>query len=353
MNNKFYVSILISFFSITISYSQGNSYLPNYAYSKVSTSAWAAGGTGVAESGLRGAPLNNPACLSYKSLTIDGETSGRVKTEADFGYKVDGFVSIPSFLSIGTRVDSMNFSLGYLNYYDFSLHQELRQTNDEGVVLQTFDLGLEQTIHTVFGSANIGVGKFVLGLTWGYNIFTITNKPWIDMNASANSSGLLLVGGVLYKPNANLEIGSSFKYTSHIDYQLRYPEGSYNYHVRTPWVVEAGISGRLNPSFKILASVEYQPYRELESYFENLIQVHAGAVITLRENIDLRTGLFSQTDPFDFTNDKQSQYFLTAGLDVRTEYLSLSFSALNSFLFTPDNKFHQTILSLGGTYVFE
>ena len=83
------------------SQAQHSSILSPLGYNRIGTEFWSSGGAGIAEPGLRGAALNNPAANRFDGLTITAESGWRFKTDYLGSVDFDNFGLLPSYGSVG------------------------------------------------------------------------------------------------------------------------------------------------------------------------------------------------------------------------------------------------------------
>ncbi|GEM_PF-2101685 len=338
-------------------------YGPQHAMGKVGADSWASGGTGVVEQGGSGAVFTNPACMDFHSLTISADVSARLKTKSIYDYDYDYDNQFyPSFVSIGTSKEQWNISAGYFKYYTFRTNVSLGEatpTYPEGTGNY---LNHEQntSVHTLFGSANHTSKHFSYGLTMGLNYL---NTEYTLLYASGHTFGLMAVAGLLVKPNEEINLGLSFKYVAPTDYSASVRDENSIYHASFPWQIEFGLGCNVTQNFHLLTSVDFQNWREVSEINKNVLQYHLGAILKLSEYNNFRLGFFTQNDPSQYIGKYFNQNFLTGGFQIGDKNISLTLSILDSHLFngeefwsSSENKkvqFHQSIISLGGTYMFE
>ncbi len=333
-----------------------------HALAKIGADSWASGGTGVVEQGASGALFTNPACMDFQSLTVSAELTGRLKTKTYLGFDYDGIV-YPSFVSVGMKKDNWNLSAGYLNYFNYAKSNYLPETTPEYPEgtgnYYTFETNIK--VHSFFGSANCSSEKLTYGLTLGLN-YLVNSESWGNTNTSENGLGLLAIAGLLASPSEQFNIGLSFKFATPIEYTSKPLTEEYIYRAAFPWGFELGLSGELSPIFRVLASVDFQNWKDVSPGMQNELNIHLGTVIEVSQYNNLRFGFFTQSDPILFYKPYFDQNFLSGGFQTGDEHITISLTILDSHLFNreelisyngDEHQFHQTIISLGGTYRFE
>ncbi len=321
------------------------------ALSNIGASSSASGATGVAERGLSSAVLYNPACLNYQAFTITVEMNGRMPmnlSSRDFYY--DGIVSLPSLVTVGYSKDNWTLAAGYFNYYRQSNngHHKIVGFPYSHWVTTVNELSRDIVINSFTTSANYSSGPITYGITLGLNHLTDDESETSEPTRTGRGLGVLVSSGILLKVGDRLDFGTSIRYSSPIDFTLDTLYGKSDYSTRFPFIIESGFSSLISPRIRVLASVEYQNYSTVYDFNRFLFQVHTGSIIYLSKNLNVRGGFFTRLNM-----EMYSQCFLTFGIDVKTPSLDLTLSVLDTHAFPIPYDYHQTIISLGGTYMIE
>jgi len=339
------------------------------AFTKVGVESWASGGTGVVDQGASGAMFSNPACLDFQSLTVTGELSGRLATKIYGDWDYDGMF-FPTSVYAGMKIDQWNLSAGYFNYLNYHTSISVSMDSDPSITRED-----NTKVHSYFASANHVSEKFSYGLTLALNNVTY-NSVFGKFNRTNDGYGLLAVAGLLVAPSDKFQVGLSFNYASPIEFTesrsdllvlIDNPNNDTIYAILEPiedravfpWGFQLGLSGEVLPNMKLFTSIDFQNWKERSPDVKNLLNVHVGVVIDVFPYSNIRFGFFTQNDFVTFLG----QNFVTGGFQTGNENFKISLTILDSHLFNGEefqsffsnkkSQFHQTIISLGGTYMIE
>ncbi|MBI1803077.1 MAG: hypothetical protein HY033_05965 [Ignavibacteriae bacterium] len=351
-------------------------------FSRIGISAWSAGGTGVADAGLPGAPFANPATLRLQGPSVYIEAGKKFSTTWILDLDYDGQFFIPAYISIGTLIGTLSLEGGYANTYNERFSSTIPVTTEQfpDGTGQFIDFEEATNVHAFYGSLGFFPSDHLsLGMTAGVN-YIRTHESLGQVSGTGSGTGIFFNLGVLVQPLPVISLGATFKYSLTIDYSLRYDglnllqsdstrgnyyrvDASFPYRATFPWIAEVGAKWDLSANIGILASVEYQKWSLIGDYFQDRFNVHMGTAYELSPTFSLRLGFFTQYDPSKSTGAYTDQDFLTAGIQwTATDGVIISAGILDSHLFgkspsqsyfwNTNNTFHQTYISAGVGYDF-
>lgn len=357
-----------------------------FAFTKIGTDYWGAGGAALTTQNGSSAAWYNPAALNAGRFGAYVESGYRLESDWVYDFKTGNNTIAPSFLSFSARMRNWNFALGYARSYAFKLNDRYPVTtveHPEGTG-EFWEFNLNINKHAFFGAASFRFGNIVsLGLNTALNYMHRFESVY-QIEAKGGGFGGQFTMGVLVQPIRVLKIASVFRYTQDIGYDITTKNDNYleidssdgseyyikaNYESKSqaqfPWIFETGIGYSPLDWLELSGKITYQRWPEVKNYetgyeitFSDRLNYHFGLRLSPVEALSFNFGYFTQRGASAYNRDFYEQQFLTCAMRWKIiRQLSVSLNILDSYLLSTENtemtfganqrSFNQTIISAG------
>ncbi len=351
------------------------------AMSKIGTTDWASGGSGVVEEGRLSAVYNNPANLALSSLAAAVEVTYRGQGEYAENVHYNGLFAAPALVAFGIPLERWTLALSYFNAATERIASgpiPVTTSQYPDGTGQEFSLTEQVKAHVLAASCRYRLDdRLAFGLTLGGTYVEYRNDLFLEW-LRGNGVGLLIVGGLHYTLSDAVSFGGAIRVASQVtpvkegwftratippldSSQIGLPTSVWLPAVlaRFPWTAEAGVEWKASGFARFFGTLEFQQWSGVSDNLKSRVQVHLGAAMKPADFLEARLGFFTQNDPY---GGLRSQDFITAGITVNYAKASLTVGVMNSGFFHhpvprgiygPDfPEFHESMASAGLTFEF-